>query len=93
MKKEKLSLKELQVKSFVTDLSGKAATVGGAYITGTTIITVTVISSSVCPDASTGCTKEDGSCPNPLDPIDVKPIQLKTESPGDCNSLGPICLA
>jgi len=81
MKKQKLSLEKLKVESFVTDLSGKEATIGGAYSLVSTIISLT-ISATLCP-LTTFCGNTEGPTePVEVEPTEVDPTEVITAPPG-----------
>jgi len=89
MKKQKLSLEELKVKSFVTKLEDNEGKKGG---TGTdvivrSVIATVIISAAYCPLSL--------FCDQPVKPIDEQPgepILNDTGVPGPCNT-NPICIA
>jgi len=92
MKKQKLSLEELKVQSFVTEIGGDENALGGS----TPVISIVAVTLLLCfPEEANVSADSCGLPPADDKPIIIdpgKPILNDTGVPGPCNS-NPICIA
>jgi len=94
MKKQKLTLEELKVKSFVTELGGDEQALGGST---PLLISIVVVSAIGCfpPEAGSGDVRPIEQVPIEQKPIDLQPgipFENDTLAPGPCNSKA-VCYA
>ena len=88
MKKQKLSLEELKVQSFVTEIGGDENALGGSTPLASAIAISFIL---IFPEeAGSGDVRPIEEKPIDLQP--GKPIENDTLAPGPCNT-NPVCIA
>ena len=91
MKKQKLTLEELKVKSFVTEIGGDENALGGS----TPLISLVTVTVLLCFPEEAGSGELQPAKPveqNPVELQPAQPIKNDTLAPGPCNTRN-ICIA